>query len=79
MDRHATAPAALPGATHRLSRREQEVAERLAQGLTNREIATALAITEHTVARHVEHILDKLGMRSRTEVAAWVGRKTASR
>jgi non-specific serine/threonine protein kinase len=71
-------PAALPSATRRLSRREQEVAERLAQGLTNREIAAALAITEHTVARHVEHILDKLGMRSRAEVAAWVGRQTTS-
>jgi LuxR family transcriptional regulator, maltose regulon positive regulatory protein len=52
-----------------LSRREQEVIELLGQGMTNREIATALYISEVTVKVHVRHILKKLGVRSRTEAA----------
>jgi non-specific serine/threonine protein kinase len=47
------------------------VAVLVARGLTNREIAAALLVTEHTAMRHVEHILSKLGLRSRTQVAAW--------
>ncbi len=43
----------------------------IARGLTNREIAAALVVTEHTAMRHVEHILGKLGLRSRTQIAAW--------
>ena len=62
----ASAPA--PGG---LTRREREVAALVARGLTNREIAAALLVTEHTAERHVEHILAKLGLRSRAQVAAW--------
>jgi non-specific serine/threonine protein kinase len=40
--------------------------------LTNRAIAEALVITEGTAGIHVTHILDKLGFRSRAQVAAWV-------
>jgi non-specific serine/threonine protein kinase len=47
------------------------VASLLGQGLTNREIAEALVITEGTAGIHVTHILDKLGFRSRAQVAAW--------
>jgi len=58
-----------------LSARELEVAELVARGLTNREIADALVISPHTAIRHVEHILNKLGLRSRTQVAAWVAKQ----
>jgi DNA-binding CsgD family transcriptional regulator len=54
-----------------LTPREREVAVLVAQGLTNREIAEALVITEGTAGIHVTHILDKLGFRSRSQVAAW--------
>jgi DNA-binding CsgD family transcriptional regulator len=52
-----------------LSKREQEVFELLAHGMTNREIAEALFISDVTVKVHVRHILKKLGVRSRTEAA----------
>jgi predicted ATPase/DNA-binding CsgD family transcriptional regulator len=54
-----------------LSRREREVAAMVAAGLTNREIATRLFIAERTAEGHVERIRNKLGVRSRTEVATW--------
>jgi DNA-binding CsgD family transcriptional regulator len=50
-----------------LSGREVEVSELMAQGRTNREIAGALFISESTTKVHVKHILEKLGVRSRTE------------
>ena len=52
-----------------LTRREQEVLALLAQGLTNREIAQALVISEVTAKVHVRHILKKLGVRTRTQAA----------
>ena len=55
-----------------LSPREREVARLVAQGLTNRQIAEALTITEGTAINHLTHILNKLGFRSRSQVAAWV-------
>jgi non-specific serine/threonine protein kinase len=54
-----------------LTPREREIAALIAQGMTNREIAAELFIGERTVDTHVEHILDKLGMRSRIQVATW--------
>jgi trimeric autotransporter adhesin len=54
-----------------LSRREIEVAALVAQGLTNREIATRLFISQRTADGHLEHIREKLGMSSRAQVAAW--------
>jgi len=53
----------------RLSAREQEVCELLAQGRTNQEIATMLFISLSTTKVHVKHILEKLGVRSRVEAA----------
>ena len=50
-----------------LSNREQEVLDLLSQGLSNREIANTLFIAESTAKVHVRHILEKLGVRSRTE------------
>jgi non-specific serine/threonine protein kinase len=54
-----------------LSPREQQVAALLADGLSNRQIAARLVVTERTVAAHIEHILDKLGFASRHQVASW--------
>ena len=54
-----------------LTRREVEVLALVATGKTNREIAAALVISEHTVARHVQNILAKLGVSSRTAASAF--------
>jgi DNA-binding CsgD family transcriptional regulator len=56
---------------HCLTGRELEVLALVAKGQTNREIATALVLSEHTVARHVQNIFAKLGVRSRTEVSSY--------
>jgi len=58
-----------------LSRREQEVAQLLAQGMSNREIAQRLYLSERTVDNHVHHILAKLGFDSRVQIATWLARK----
>jgi len=55
----------------RLTPREREVVVLIAEGLTNAEIALRLTVVEGTVANHVEHILRKLKLRSRTQVAVW--------
>ena len=61
-----------------LSRREHEVASLVAEGLTNRAIADRLFIAERTVDGHLENIREKLGVKSRAQVAAWyVARSTA--
>ena len=54
-----------------LTAREAEVLARVAAGSSNRDIATALFISEKTVARHLSNIFDKLGVSSRTEAAAF--------
>lgn len=60
-----------------LTPREIEVSELLAEGLTNAEVAQRLTISKKTAAVHVSNILGKLGMSSRTQVAAWASRKQA--
>jgi class 3 adenylate cyclase len=55
-----------------LSSREREVAILVARGLTNRQIAEHLIISERTAEGHVDHIRDKLGVHTRAEIAAWV-------
>ena len=54
-----------------LSQREREVMALVAQGLTNREIAEKLIISENTARNHVSRILDKLGLTRRTEAATF--------
>jgi DNA-binding CsgD family transcriptional regulator len=54
-----------------LTTREREVAVLIARGLSNREIAAALVVSERTVEAHTGHIRDKLEVTSRTQVAAW--------
>jgi DNA-binding NarL/FixJ family response regulator len=44
----------------------------IARGLTNSQVAERLVISPHTVERHVENILDRLRLSSRTEVAVWM-------
>jgi two-component system, NarL family, nitrate/nitrite response regulator NarL len=55
---------------HVLSPREQEILEMLTDGLTSRQIATALVISYKTVDTHVQHILTKLGLHSRAQAVA---------
>ncbi|MFC0451977.1 protein kinase domain-containing protein [Rhodococcus jostii] len=60
----------------RLTKRERQVADLIAEGLTNQAIADRLVISPRTAQGHVEHILAKLGFTSRTQVAAWVVERT---
>jgi predicted ATPase/DNA-binding NarL/FixJ family response regulator len=55
-----------------LTRREQEIAELVVEGLTNKDIAARLFISQRTAEAHVEHILTKLGFTSRTQIASWL-------
>ncbi|WP_394617664.1 ATP-binding protein [Lentzea sp. JNUCC 0626] len=58
-----------------LTRREAEIAGHVAQGLTNKQIAALLRLSERTVETHVQHVLAKLGLANRTQVAAWSARQ----
>ncbi|MBC7225614.1 MAG: response regulator transcription factor [Thermoflexales bacterium] len=58
-----------------LTEREWEVLRWMAEGKSNREIARALFVSEHTVEKHVGRILEKLGMKSRVEVVRWAVEK----
>lgn len=55
-----------------LTSREREIAVLVAEGLSNRAIASRLVISPRTAETHVEHILTKLGFSSRAQIAAWV-------
>jgi non-specific serine/threonine protein kinase len=57
----------------RLTRRESEVAALVAQGMTNRQIADQLLISQRTAEAHIENILVKLGFNSRSQIAVWMG------
>jgi DNA-binding NarL/FixJ family response regulator len=54
-----------------LTAREREVVRLLAEGCIDQEIAAALAISTRTVGVHVQHVIAKLGVRSRWQVADW--------
>jgi DNA-binding CsgD family transcriptional regulator len=62
-------PSRLPGG---LTRREYQVVRQIALGLTNREIADALSLSEKTIEMHVSHSLAKLDVRSWAQLAAWL-------
>ncbi|WP_225993119.1 ATP-binding protein [Actinomadura rudentiformis] len=79
-ERTAAAAATRPGAGSRpgaapspLTPRETEIAGLVARGMSNKEIAAAAVIAQRTVEGHIEHIMNKLGFRSRAQIAAWVG------
>lgn len=61
-----------------LSKREAEVAGLIAEGLSSREIAARLFISERTVTTHVGNMLNKLGFDSRVQIASWVGTPVCS-
>ena len=65
---------AQPASTAGLTARELEVLRLLAAGLTNREIAARLVISEHTVHRHVSNLYRRLGVSSRTAATAYAHR-----
>jgi DNA-binding NarL/FixJ family response regulator len=58
------------GSSEEITSRETDVLRMLAEGLVNRDIATRLGISEHTVKFHISSILDKLGASTRTEAVA---------
>jgi predicted ATPase/DNA-binding CsgD family transcriptional regulator len=60
------------GSAEGLTRRERQIADLIALGKTNKEIAAMLVIAPRTAEGHVEHILAKLGFSSRARIAAWV-------
>ena len=62
-----------------LSAREEEVAALVAEGLSNRQIASRLGLSERTAENHVPHILTKLGFTSRARIAAWQTARTGDR
>jgi DNA-binding NarL/FixJ family response regulator len=65
-----------PGAGERavLSARESEVLRLVAEGLSNKQIATRLTLSEHTVHRHVANVLGKLSLSSRAAAAAYAAK-----
>jgi pimeloyl-ACP methyl ester carboxylesterase/DNA-binding CsgD family transcriptional regulator len=71
----AGTPSRTPAATGRpLTARELEVADLIAEGLTNGEIARNLGVSIRTVDSHVEHVRTKLGVRARSQIAVWARR-----
>nr|WP_198671688.1 response regulator transcription factor [Desertihabitans aurantiacus] len=71
----APAPERPPAAETRLSERERQVLELIADGLTNREIAERLFLAEKTVKNNVSSLLAKLGLQRRTQAAVYGDRR----
>jgi DNA-binding CsgD family transcriptional regulator/predicted negative regulator of RcsB-dependent stress response len=72
-------PRLLTGNYEKLTRRESEIARMVAEGLTNRDIASRLVLSARTVETHVDRVLGKLDFRSRTQLAAWVIQETPAK
>jgi non-specific serine/threonine protein kinase len=64
-------PAQRPDPASRLTAREREVAALVARGLTNRQIAETLVVSQRTAESHVANSLSKLGLATRAQLAAW--------
>ncbi|WP_051023019.1 ATP-binding protein [Nocardia pneumoniae] len=75
LGRHECAAEIAERADTVLTAREQQVAELVAEGLSNRQIAERLVVSPRTVDRHLENILGKLGFSSRAQIAAWMARE----
>jgi predicted ATPase/DNA-binding CsgD family transcriptional regulator len=71
-----TAPSPRPGEPAALTRREEQIGNLVAQGLTNKQIASRLVISQRTAESHIEHILIKLGFTSRAQIAGWVSQRS---
>ncbi|MFD9889580.1 ATP-binding protein [Amycolatopsis sp. NPDC059027] len=74
LDESPPAPVADRGG---LTPREYEVAELVARGHTNQQIASALTIAKRTADAHIDHILTKLGLANRAQIAVWVAARGA--
>jgi DNA-binding NarL/FixJ family response regulator len=74
---HATADVPEQTEASVLGKRETDVARLVAGGLSNKEIAVRLFISERTVDSHVRNILNKLGFNSRAQIASWVSSSRA--
>ena len=61
-----------------LTARQREVAELVARGFTNKQIAQRLGISRYTAETHVRNILERLGAASRSEIATWFARQPAT-
>jgi non-specific serine/threonine protein kinase len=72
-DRPAKPPSKPQAGEAPLTAREREVAVLIARGLSNKDIAGNLVISQRTAEGHVEHILAKLGFSSRVQIATWAG------
>jgi NarL family two-component system response regulator LiaR len=77
--RELNQPPRLPPTTDPLTEREVEVLRLVAQGLSNDEIAQQLVVSERTVRTHVSHILDKLHLANRTQLALYAVREGIAR
>jgi DNA-binding NarL/FixJ family response regulator len=64
-----------PGTAAGLTRREVDVARLIAQGLSNRQIARSLVVSEATVKTHINHVLAKLALNDRSALVAWAWRQ----
>lgn len=73
--RELNQPQSLPPTTDPLTEREVEVLRLVAQGLSNDDIAQKLVVSERTVRTHVSHILDKLHLANRTQMALYAVRE----
>ena len=73
--RELNQPVSLPPTTDPLTEREVEVLRLVAQGLSNDDIAEKLVVSERTVRTHVSHILDKLHLANRTQMALYAVRE----
>jgi NarL family two-component system response regulator LiaR len=73
--RELNQPPSLPPTTDPLTEREVEVLRLVAQGLSNDDIAEKLVVSERTVRTHVSHILDKLHLANRTQMALYAVRE----
>ena len=67
-----------PTGSSQLTKRETEILVWIADGRTTKEIAAILVVSPHTVRKHVEHILDKLDVRTRSAAVARVLPNTAA-
>jgi DNA-binding NarL/FixJ family response regulator len=63
----------------RLTKREREVVDLIAAGMSNKEIAHRLHVAMHTVRSHVHNVLEKLALRNRLQIAAYMHARSASR
>jgi non-specific serine/threonine protein kinase len=70
-------PVAERGRGGLLTARERQVVDLVAEGLTNKQIAVRLTISERTAESHLEQIRSKLGLHNRAQIAAWVSASTS--